>query len=142
MTDLVAFSQSEKTIHNSHKFGFTLSPPSYGFWKTMIQPFLITNNLFGYIDGTIPSPSPSISVTSSSRKDKEDAPVQQIQPNPQHAIWVSYDAHICILLLSTISESAFQHVQGSTSPDLWQCLERTYAPHTASREYILKTQLL
>ncbi|KAD6454986.1 hypothetical protein E3N88_09692 [Mikania micrantha] len=93
MANLIAFSQSEKTIHNSHKFGFTLSPTNYGYWKAMIQPFLITNNLFGYIDGTIPIPSPTIPV-SSSVKDKEDTLTQHFQPNPQHAIWVSNDAHI------------------------------------------------
>lgn len=47
-----------------------------------------------------------------------------------------------MLILSTISESAFQHVQGTTSRDLWLALERAYAPHTSSREYTLKTQLL
>ncbi|XP_076953809.1 uncharacterized protein LOC143627996 [Bidens hawaiensis] len=110
----------------------------------MIHPFLVTNNLFGYIDGTNPSPAPTIPVSSSSSagKDKEDALPQQTQTNPQHAIWVSNDAHIPMLLLSTISESSFQHVQGSTSRELWLSLERAYAPHTASREYTLKTQLL
>ncbi|MFS7946140.1 putative RNA-directed DNA polymerase [Helianthus anomalus] len=108
----------------------------------MIHPFLVTNNLFGYVDGTIPSPTPTIPVSSSSGKDKEDSLPQQPEPNPQHAIWVSNDAHIRMLLLSTISESSFQHVQGSTSRELWLSLERAYAPHTASREYTLKTQLL
>ncbi|KAJ0808584.1 putative RNA-directed DNA polymerase [Helianthus annuus] len=47
-----------------------------------------------------------------------------------------------MLLISTISESSFPHVQGNTSRDLWLSLERAYAPHTSSREYTLKTQLL
>ncbi|GJZ25035.1 hypothetical protein Tco_0562494 [Tanacetum coccineum] len=47
-----AFTTAEKTSHNSHKFGFTLSPTNYGFWKTMIHPFLVTNNLIGYVDGS------------------------------------------------------------------------------------------
>ncbi|GJX29430.1 putative RNA-directed DNA polymerase, partial [Tanacetum coccineum] len=32
--------------------------------------------------------------------------------------------------------------KGDTSRDLWLSLERAYAPHTSSREYTLKTQLL
>ncbi|KAJ0612890.1 putative RNA-directed DNA polymerase [Helianthus annuus] len=47
-----------------------------------------------------------------------------------------------MILISTISEAAFSHVQGTTSRDLWLSLERAYAPHSASREYTLKAQLL
>ncbi|KAJ9555999.1 hypothetical protein OSB04_010613 [Centaurea solstitialis] len=70
MANIVAFTSVEKTSHNSHKFAFTLSPTNYGFWKTMIQPFLITNNLIGYVNGTIQCPSPTIEApTQSSDKD-------------------------------------------------------------------------
>ncbi|KAJ0781359.1 putative RNA-directed DNA polymerase [Helianthus annuus] len=47
-----------------------------------------------------------------------------------------------MILTSTISEAAFQHVQGQTSREVWLSLERAYAPNTSSREYTLKTQLL
>lgn len=47
-----------------------------------------------------------------------------------------------MLLISTISEASFRHVQGVTARDLWLALEKAYAPHTSSREYTLKTQLL
>ncbi|GKA16979.1 hypothetical protein Tco_0696816 [Tanacetum coccineum] len=137
MAMIAAISTTEKTSHNSHKFAFTLSPTNYGFWKTMIQPFLITNNLIGYIDGTIPCPSPTITSQSSDK----DAAVQT-QPNPNYSTWVSNDAHVRMLIISTVSEASFPHVQGDTSRDLWLSLERAYAPHTSSREYTLKTQLL
>lgn len=97
----------------------------------MIHPFLQTNNMLGYVDGTIPSPATTIS-------SKEG----EIAPNPAHAIWISNDVHVRMLLISTISEASFQHVQGTTSRDLWLALELAYAPHTSSREYTLKTQLL
>ncbi|KAD7117701.1 hypothetical protein E3N88_04969 [Mikania micrantha] len=139
MALLAPFSTSEKTSHNSHKFGFTLSPTNYGFWKTMIHPFLVTNNLIGYVDGTIPCPSPVILQSTSS--DKDASTIVQ-QPNPNHATWVANDAHIRMLIISTISEASFPHVQGTTSRELWLSLERAYAPHTSSREYTLKTQLL
>ncbi|MFS7956872.1 putative transcription factor interactor and regulator CCHC(Zn) family [Helianthus anomalus] len=104
----------------------------------MIHPFLVTNNLIGYIDGTIPCPAAVIEQPASSDK---DAP-RTSQPNPNYATWVTNDAHVRMLLISTISESSFPHVQGNTSRDLWLSLERAYAPHTSSREYTLKTQLL
>ncbi|GJX23305.1 putative RNA-directed DNA polymerase [Tanacetum coccineum] len=47
-----------------------------------------------------------------------------------------------MLIISTISEASFCHVQGTTSRDLWLSLEKAYAPHSTSREYTLKTQLL
>lgn len=47
-----------------------------------------------------------------------------------------------MLIMSTISEASFKHVQGVTSRDLWISVQRAYVPHTSSREYTLKTQLL
>ncbi|GJV44036.1 putative RNA-directed DNA polymerase [Tanacetum coccineum] len=47
-----------------------------------------------------------------------------------------------MLIISTISEASFRHVQGTTSHDLWLSLKKAYAPHSTSREYTLKTQLL
>ncbi|GJU76232.1 retrovirus-related pol polyprotein from transposon TNT 1-94 [Tanacetum coccineum] len=47
-----------------------------------------------------------------------------------------------MLIIPTISEAYFRHVQGTTSCDLWLSFEKAYAPHSTSREYTLKTQLL
>ncbi|GJR23347.1 integrase [Tanacetum coccineum] len=99
----------------------------------MIEPFLITNNLMGYVDGSIPCPSKTLSVTDDATVPKE---------NPNYPIWVSNDAHVRMLIISTISEASFRHVQGTTSRDLWLSLKKAYAPHSTSREYTLKTQLL
>ncbi|XP_076890524.1 uncharacterized protein LOC143541637 [Bidens hawaiensis] len=136
---LTAFTTTEKTSHNSHKFGFTLSPTNYGHWKLMIQPFLTTHSLFGYVDGIIPCPPPTISAPRTSAK--EDTTLVT-QSNPNYTIWLCNDAHVRMLIISTISETSFQHVQGVTSRDLWLGLERAYAPHTSSREFTLKAQLL
>ncbi|GJT80018.1 nucleotide-binding alpha-beta plait domain-containing protein [Tanacetum coccineum] len=97
----------------------------------MIEPFLITNNLMGCVDGSIPCLSKS--VTNGTTVPKE---------NLNYLIWVSNDAHVRMLIISTISEASFRHVQGTTSRNLWLSLEKAYAPHSTSREYTLKTQLL
>nr|GEY63844.1 retrovirus-related Pol polyprotein from transposon TNT 1-94 [Tanacetum cinerariifolium] len=47
-----------------------------------------------------------------------------------------------MLIISTISKAYFQNVQGTTSRDLWLSLKKAYAPHSISRKYTLKTQLL
>ncbi|KAJ9548514.1 hypothetical protein OSB04_021057 [Centaurea solstitialis] len=133
MALLAAFTSAEKTSHNSHKFAFTLSPTNYGYWKAMIHPFLLTNNLFGYVDGTIPCSAKLLQPTDPKTDPKE---------NPNYPVWVSNDAHVRMVIISTISEASFRHVQGTTSRDLWLSLERAYAPHSSSGEYTLKTQLL
>nr|GEV92062.1 WAS/WASL-interacting protein family member 1-like [Tanacetum cinerariifolium] len=99
----------------------------------MIEPFLITNNLMGYVDGSIPCLLKTLSVTNGATVPKE---------NPNYPIWVSNDAHVCMLIISTVSEAYFRHVQGTTYRDLWLSLEKAYAPHFTYREYTLKTQLL
>lgn len=70
MATIAVFTQAYKTIHNSYKFGFKLSSTNYGYWKTMLQPFLVTNNLFNYVDGTTACPPSTISIsTPSNNKD-------------------------------------------------------------------------
>nr|GEY28459.1 hypothetical protein [Tanacetum cinerariifolium] len=116
MAMISAFTTVDKTAHNSRKFAFTLSPTNYGYRKTMIEPFLITNNLMGYVDGSISCLSKPLSVTDGVIVSKE---------NPNYSIWVFNDAHV-----------------RTTSRDLWLSLKKAYAPHSTSREYTLKTQLL
>ncbi|KAJ0670656.1 putative transcription factor interactor and regulator CCHC(Zn) family [Helianthus annuus] len=130
MAAIIPFTTQEKTAHNSHKFAFTLNPKNYGYWKAMIEPFLIANNLFGYIDGTIPCPQEKVTT--------ENATTD----NPSYRGWIANDAHVRMILVSTVSEASFQHVQGTTSRDIWLALERAYAPSTSSHEFTLKTQLL
>nr|GEV67948.1 hypothetical protein [Tanacetum cinerariifolium] len=133
MAMISAFTTVDKTAHNSRKFTFTLSPTNYGYWKTMIEPFLITNNLMGYVDGSIPCSSKTLSVIDGATVPKE---------NLNYPIWVSNDARIHMLIIYSISKASFRHVQGTTFCDLCLSLEKAYAPHSTSREYTLKIQLL
>ncbi|GJV98185.1 hypothetical protein Tco_1553437 [Tanacetum coccineum] len=48
MAMISAFTTVDKTAHNSRKFTFTLSPTNYGYWRYLIDSFLITNNLIGF----------------------------------------------------------------------------------------------
>ncbi|MFS7926184.1 putative RNA-directed DNA polymerase [Helianthus anomalus] len=47
-----------------------------------------------------------------------------------------------MLIVNTVSEESFQHVQGQTSREVWLSLERAYAPVSSSHEFTLKSQLL
>lgn len=138
MVLLASFTTAEKHSHNTHKFAFTLSPTNYAYWKAMIKPFLITNNLYGYVDGAIMCPEKQLPPAAATFADPKPEP----RDNPNYSIWVANDAHVRMMIISTISEASFRHVQGTTSQELWLSLERAYAPHSSSREYTLKTQLL
>nr|XP_043623586.1 uncharacterized protein LOC122595309 [Erigeron canadensis] len=108
MALLASFTAVEKASNMNHKFAFTLKPKNYTNWKTMLQPFLESTNMFPYIDGTIPCPSPTITKSAS----------------------------------GTVSEESFAYVKGTTAKEIWDNLERGHAPHTQSREYTLKSQLM
>ncbi|GJT67304.1 retrovirus-related pol polyprotein from transposon TNT 1-94 [Tanacetum coccineum] len=68
----------------------------------MIEPFLIINNLMGYVDGSILCPSKTLSITDGATVLKE---------NPNYLIWFSNDAHVHMVIISIISEASFRHVQ-------------------------------
>ncbi|KAI3667712.1 hypothetical protein L6452_42781 [Arctium lappa] len=96
----------------------------------MIEAFLTSHNLFGYVDGTIPCPDQKFTTDTA------------VTDNPSYIPWISNDAHIRMLIIATVSENSYQHIQGKTSRDVWLSLKRAYAPVTASHEFTLKTQLL
>nr|GEW33519.1 hypothetical protein [Tanacetum cinerariifolium] len=58
----------------------------------------------GYVDGSISCPLKTLSVI-------DGATVAKGSPN--YPIWVSYDAYVRMLIISTISEAFFRHVQGN-----------------------------
>ncbi|KAJ0511793.1 putative transcription factor interactor and regulator CCHC(Zn) family [Helianthus annuus] len=130
MTTITAFTIQERTSHQSHKFSFTLNPNNYGHWKALIEPFLKANSLYRYVDNSLSCPNEKLTTTDATTT------------NPNYTAWVANDAHVRMLIISTVSEPSFQHVQGATARDVWLSLERAYAPSTASHEFTLKTQLL
>ncbi|XP_076958329.1 uncharacterized protein LOC143634026 [Bidens hawaiensis] len=130
MTTINVFNLQERTSHNSHKFSFNLTSNNYGYWKAMMEPFLKANNLYCYVDATLACPEEKITT------------IDAITTNPNFTNWVANDVHVRMVIISTVSESSFQHIQGNTARDVWSILARAYAPSNASHEFILKTQLL
>lgn len=82
MATIIAFSATEKTSHNTHKFAFTLSLTNYGLWKAMVEPLLITNHIIGYLDDTIQCPEQKITTKT------------VVTDNPSYPRWVANDAHV------------------------------------------------
>nr|GEU54167.1 hypothetical protein [Tanacetum cinerariifolium] len=126
MAMILVFTAIDKTNHNSRKFAFTLSPTNYGHWEVMIEPFLITNNLMGYMDGSIPCPSKTLLVTEGVTAPKE---------NLNYLICVFNDAYIRMLIIYTISKASFLHIQdmdGDKTHDAYLNRAQEYADALAA----------
>jgi hypothetical protein len=52
----------------------------------MLQPFLITNSLFAYVDGTLPCP-PQYLPTTSAPQDKATTDTTALVLNPDYTTW-------------------------------------------------------
>mgnify|MGYP001552371344 CR=1 FL=1 len=87
----------------------------------MIQPFLVTNNLFGYINDTILFPTQTLPAA-------DKATSTNPTPHPSYTVWLAKDAYVCMLHLSIISEASYSHAYGMIVKDLWLSLQRNYAP--------------
>ncbi|GKA90869.1 nucleotide-binding alpha-beta plait domain-containing protein [Tanacetum coccineum] len=75
----------------------------------------------------------TISCSSTEAEYKALADIPPQQPHTSHHLAVA---------AAGCSQASFRHVQGTTSCDLWLSLKKAYAPHSTSRGYTLKTQLL
>jgi hypothetical protein len=81
-------------------------------------PFLEGQNLFGYVDGTIPQPPKLI----------PDSTFGLLITNPAHLSWFHQDRMIFSAIIFTLSVETLPHVIGlTTSCDVWTTLETLFA---------------
>nr|GEV16296.1 hypothetical protein [Tanacetum cinerariifolium] len=115
MAMILAFITVDKTAHNSRKFAFTLSPINCGYWKTMIEPFLITNNLIDYVDGSIPCPSKTLSVTNGVSVPKETLIIQFGSPRTPTSLFHEEYNGLKTTITSHQSPTAFSELHALLS---------------------------
>ena len=112
-----------------HMITIKLSSSNYLFWKSQLQSLLESQDMIGYVDGTmVPPPhfEPEISLTL----------------NPKYAAWRAAVQLLLYLLLSSLAEEAIVVVVGlSTARDVWLALETTFSHHSKARELRLKDDL-
>ena len=102
------------TIH--HLITIKLTRDNYLLWKAQIVPYLKGQHLFGYLDGSNPTPPQSLTV-------EIDGDIQVIQ-NPDFSHWYFQDQMILSAIISSLSERILAHVvKFNTSRDVWQALE-------------------
>jgi hypothetical protein len=128
----------------NHQINLKLSRDNYMLWQYLLASYLEGQNLFGYIDNSIPCPPKFISSTtttsSTSSTTTTDSPT--LVPNPDYEVWVRQDKLILSVIISTISEDILVHIVGlHTSRDIWITLEKMFAAQSKARIMQIRYQL-
>ncbi len=105
-----------------HMITIKLSSSNYLLWKSQLLPLLESQELLGYVDGTL-LPPPRFE------------PAGSNTPNDKHLAWKVADQRLLSLLLSSLTEEAMAEVVGlSTARDVWLTLENTFSHRSKARE--------
>ncbi|KAJ0082983.1 hypothetical protein Patl1_09710 [Pistacia atlantica] len=129
-----------------HFITIKLTKDNYLLWRAQLIPYL-RQNLFGYLDGSIPCPpitipsstntsiSPPITVPSSTNTSIHI-------PNPAYIHWSQQDQIILSAILSSLTESLLTQIIGlTTSRDVSLALEKTFSSTSSARILSIRFQL-
>lgn len=123
-----------QAIHINHLINIKLNDTNYLLWKTQFKPLLKGYRLEGYVDGTYARPSPTIPNT------QADLPPLS---NPAYEKYEQQDHILLGWLLSSLTEGVLGRVSGlTTSKEVWDALEKRYAPKTRAHQMNLRRQLM
>jgi len=114
-----------------HMLTIKLTSSNYLLWRNQFVPLLTSQELFGYLDGSIVAPCAVITDSSGVTK-----------PNPAHNSWLHTDQMLLSLLLSSLTEESMSEVLGLRhSQKAWQALEVSFSHRSKTRELQLKDEL-
>jgi hypothetical protein len=135
---LLSTSSQNTTTHSltpiQHLITIKLNQDNYLLWKAQIVPYLKGQNLFGFIDGSLPSPPSILSQTST---DLTQPPL-----NPDFLTWQRQDQMILSALISSLSETILAYVvKCTTSREVWTTLERMFTAQSRARSMSIHYQL-
>ena len=112
-----------------HMISIKLSSSNYLLWKSQLLPLFESQDMLGYVDGTMVPPPRFEPETSSTH-------------NPKYLAWRAADQRLLYLLLSSLTVEAIAVVVGlSTARDVWLALETTFNHHSKALELRLKDDL-
>jgi hypothetical protein len=101
-----------------------LTSTNYLPWRNQFDPILISEDLLGYVDGSLLEPPSTI-------LDKDSKSV----PNPEYTSWKQMDQLVLSLIYSSLTEEAMCEVLGSTSSrDAWLALEESFSDKSKTHE--------
>ncbi|KAJ0035570.1 hypothetical protein Pint_25899 [Pistacia integerrima] len=116
-----------------HFITIKLTKDNYLLWRAQLIPYLRGQNLFGYLDGSIPYTP--ITIPSSTNTSIHI-------PNPEYVHWSQQDQIILSAILSSLTESLLTQIIGlTTSRDVWLALEKTFSSTSSPRILSIRFQL-
>jgi hypothetical protein len=114
-----------------HMLTIKLTSSNYLLLRNQFVPLLTSQELFGFLDGTIIAPS--LMVTDSNGVTK---------PNPSYSSWMHTDQMLLSLLYSSLTEESMSEVLGlQHSHEAWQVLEASFSNKSKTRELQLKDEV-
>uniref|UniRef100_A0A5B7CDP5 Putative retrovirus-related Pol polyprotein n=1 Tax=Davidia involucrata TaxID=16924 RepID=A0A5B7CDP5_DAVIN len=109
-----------------------LDSTNYIIWKTLMQNTFRANQLFGYIDGSIPCPPLEIINSSGDQL-----------ANPLYLQWIIIDNHLLSCITATLTPSILPHVVGfSHAFEVWFALAQRHSSLSRSHIHELKLKLM
>jgi hypothetical protein len=124
-------------LHNlNHHITLKLDRENYLLWRTLLIPYLESQELFGYVTGAIPCPPQYVASSSSSSTSAA------LVLNSAYTAWYLQDKIILSAMLSTLSETILAHVVGlPTSHMVWMTLEKMFSAQSQARVMQSRYQL-
>ncbi|KAI4330353.1 hypothetical protein MLD38_028650 [Melastoma candidum] len=109
-----------------------LSSDNYQLWSSLMTSYLVSTDLFQYVDGTILAPSLHLSL-----------PTGLTAANPSYPPWLKINHSVRATLLATISQDLMMEVYDILPAyDIWSTVRSRFLENTMARELELREQLL
>ncbi|KAK3009881.1 hypothetical protein RJ639_011225 [Escallonia herrerae] len=127
--------------NENHLPTIKLTRTNYLYWRTEFMPFLHDQSLFGYVDGSIPSPPKELPLAEGQTQPKA---------NPEFKLWQEKDQILMSLLISFLTDEVSPLVvDASTSREIWDSLSTALlsvslysAQHRRTGNQLLRSAIL
>ena len=113
-----------------HMVTIKLNPTNYLLWRRQFVPLLESQDLMGYLDGSLSAPAAQVRAGN------------DLVPNPAYKTWHTQDRILLSLLYASLTEECMAEVVNcTTARDAWLALEVSFSHSSKTRELQLKDEL-
>lgn len=114
-----------------------LTQENYLLWSAQILPYLRSQGLVGFVDGSTPAPSQTITIEPS-----EATNGRSIVINPEYTVWYHQDQLVLSLINSSVTEEVLGTMIGIiTAREAWTTLEKQFASTSRARAMQIRMEL-
>lgn len=118
----------------THFINIKLNRNNFLLWKAQLIPYLRSQNLLHFVDGSIQPPTKYTTQT-------ENDESQQVI-NPEYTTWYQRDQWVLSVMLSSLTEKVLSQVLFlTTATEAWSVLQRSFASSSKARILQVRLQL-